>query len=77
MRLNKDRLVRQYVASRSVLLHTAVMSSSTLMNMRTARSFAPRLRLNPARPLVQLRGKATTPFRLPDPRNEPNVSISS
>ncbi|KAJ5376898.1 hypothetical protein N7509_013784 [Penicillium cosmopolitanum] len=48
------------------------MSSSTLMNMRTARSFAPRLRLNPARPLVQLRGKATTPFRLPDPRNEPN-----
>ncbi|CAI7616017.1 unnamed protein product [Penicillium manginii] len=48
------------------------MSSSTLMNMRTARSFTPRLRLNPARPLVQLRGKATTPFRLPDPRNEPN-----
>ncbi|CAI7639741.1 unnamed protein product [Penicillium pancosmium] len=48
------------------------MSSSTLMNMRTARSFAPHLRLNPTRPLVQLRGKATTPFRLPDPRNEPN-----
>jgi len=48
------------------------MSSATLMNMRTARSFTPRLRLGPARPLYQIRGKATTPFRLPDPRNEPN-----
>lgn len=52
------------------------MSSSTLMNMRTARSFAPRLRLSPARPLLQVRGKATSPFRLPDPRNEPNVRTS-
>ncbi|KAJ5110160.1 hypothetical protein N7532_002805 [Penicillium argentinense] len=48
------------------------MSSSTLMNLRTARSFAPRLRVSPARPFLQLRGKATSPFRLPDPRNEPN-----
>lgn len=43
------------------------------MNLRSARSFAPRLRSLPARPLIQLRGKATAPFRLPDPRNEPNV----
>lgn len=48
------------------------MSSATLMNMRISRSFTPRLRLSPARPLYQIRGKATTPFRLPDPRNEPN-----
>lgn len=48
------------------------MSSATLMNMRISRSFTPRLRLSPACPLYQIRGKATTPFRLPDPRNEPN-----
>ncbi|OOQ82887.1 Delta-1-pyrroline-5-carboxylate dehydrogenase, mitochondrial [Penicillium brasilianum] len=48
------------------------MSTTSLLNLRSARSFAPRLRTLPARPLIQLRGKATAPFRLPDPRNEPN-----
>ncbi|KAJ5122985.1 hypothetical protein N7448_009082 [Penicillium atrosanguineum] len=48
------------------------MSTSTLMSMRSARSFAPRSHFHLARPLVQARGKATAPFRLPDPRNEPN-----
>ncbi|KAL3496996.1 Aldehyde/histidinol dehydrogenase [Aspergillus germanicus] len=46
------------------------MSISTLMSMRSAR-----LSVRPpflARPLLQTRGKATAPFRLPDPRNEPN-----
>ncbi|KAL2844334.1 Aldehyde/histidinol dehydrogenase, partial [Aspergillus pseudoustus] len=46
------------------------MSTSTLMSMRSARlSTRPHLL---ARPLLQIRGKATSPFRLPDPRNEPN-----
>ncbi|KAJ5083232.1 hypothetical protein N7456_012659 [Penicillium angulare] len=48
------------------------MSSTSLMNLRTARVFSPRLRFNASRPSVQIRGKATLPFRLPDPRNEPN-----
>lgn len=51
------------------------MSTLTLMNLRTARSIAPRSSLI-ARPFIQARGKATTPFRLPDPRNEPNVRSS-
>jgi 1-pyrroline-5-carboxylate dehydrogenase len=53
------------------------MSTTSLLNLRSARSFAPRLRTLPARPLIQLRGKATAPFRLPDPRNEPNVRENS
>lgn len=53
------------------------MSTSTLMSMRSARSFVPRPRFNLARPSIQIRGKATAPFRLPDPRNEPNVRFAT
>ncbi|KAJ5699069.1 hypothetical protein N7462_001074 [Penicillium macrosclerotiorum] len=48
------------------------MSTTAFINLRTTRSFTPRLRPQTVRPLAQIRGKATAPFRLPDPRNEPN-----
>lgn len=48
--------------------------SSTLLSMRSSRFVSPRLRSNLFKPSVQIRAKATAPFRLPDPRNEPNVS---
>lgn len=44
------------------------------MGMRSSRIFSPRLRHNLLKPSIQIRAKATAPFRLPDPRNEPNVS---
>lgn len=51
-----------------------VMSTATLMRMRSARPTGPRLRVAPAGLSIQARSKTTMPFRLPDARNEPNVS---
>ncbi|KAJ5718650.1 hypothetical protein N7488_004296 [Penicillium malachiteum] len=48
------------------------MSSASLLNLRSTRGLSSRLRLNASVPSIQLRTKATAPFRLPDPRNEPN-----
>ncbi|KAJ5715798.1 uncharacterized protein N7483_012979 [Penicillium malachiteum] len=48
------------------------MSSASLLNLRSTRGLSSRLRLKASVPSIQLRTKATTPFRLPDPRNEPN-----
>ncbi|KAJ5813575.1 Aldehyde/histidinol dehydrogenase [Penicillium pulvis] len=48
------------------------MSSTSLLSMRSSRVFSPRLRSNLSKPSIQIRAKATAPFRLPDPRNEPN-----
>lgn len=60
----------------SVLIsHTThTMSSTSLLNIRSSRVFSTRLRPNILKPSIQIRAKATAPFRLPDPRNEPNVS---
>lgn len=53
------------------------LSHVTAVTMASRRLFAPGLstagRLRPIS-LTQTRAKATVPFRLPDARNEPNVS---
>lgn len=48
--------------------------STTLMRLRSARPTGSRLRSVPAGLSIQTRTKTTLPFRLPDARNEPNVS---
>ncbi|KAJ5249194.1 Aldehyde/histidinol dehydrogenase [Penicillium chermesinum] len=52
------------------------MASTSLLNLRSSHAFASRLRFNTARPSIQTRAKATAPFRLPDPRNEPNPAFT-
>ncbi|KAJ5772419.1 hypothetical protein N7520_002948 [Penicillium odoratum] len=49
------------------------MSSTSLRSMRSSRVFSSRLHPNLSKSLIQIRTKATAPFRLPDPRNEPNL----
>lgn len=49
--------------------------STTLMRLRSARPTGSRLRSVPAALSIQTRAKTTLPFRLPDARNEPNVSL--
>ncbi|KAJ5092576.1 hypothetical protein NUU61_007446 [Penicillium alfredii] len=49
------------------------MITATLMKPRPAQPIAARLRSVPVRSSTQIRNKATAPFRLPDPKNEPNA----
>lgn len=49
--------------------------STTLMRLRAARPTGSRLRSVPVGLSIQARAKTTMPFRLPDGRNEPNVSV--
>ena len=51
--------------------------SATLMKLRSARPIGSRLRSVPMGLSVQTRAKTTMPFRLPDARNEPNVSVTT
>lgn len=44
------------------------------MRLRSARPTGPRQRYIPASLSIQTRAQTTMPFRLPDARNEPNVS---
>jgi hypothetical protein len=72
---SSDLLTIQFTSQLDLsLLFT--MSTVTLMRMRSARPTGPRLRPVPAGLSIQARSKTTMPFRLPDARNEPNVSVT-
>ncbi|KAI5465281.1 hypothetical protein BGZ63DRAFT_373203 [Mariannaea sp. PMI_226] len=54
------------------------MAASRIMSMNLSRprqSITRAVLRAPPASLLQRRTKATVPFRLPDPRNEPNVSF--